>query len=419
MTEVEWKAPAAKQAAVHLSTASDQERKELLKSISSQLLQHENKILDANEQDLQAAKDAGREDAYLDRLEINKERLAELAEAVASVSKLDDPLGTTIRSWTRPNGLFIREVSVPIGVIAAVFEARPNVTADISALALRTGNAVLLRGSRSAIHTNKAITAALQDGLQAASFPREAVQLIESPDRSATTELMEASDWVDVLIPRGGKELINKVVRESHVPVIETGAGNCHVYIDKDADPELARKIAVDAKVQRPSVCNACETILVEASWAEDHLPALIDSLLNHGVSLRGCEKTAAIDNRVSPAQKEDWEAEYLNLTAAVKIVSDVREACTHINQWGTKHSEAIITESEKAKLTFFQSVDASTLYHNASTRFTDGFEFGFGAEVGISTQKLHARGPMGLQALTTVKYLVEGSGQCKGTLPY
>ncbi|WP_444684261.1 glutamate-5-semialdehyde dehydrogenase [Alkalicoccus luteus] len=419
MTEVERKAPAARQASIKLSTTSDQQRQDLLYAIAAVLLEQQEHILHANKLDLAEAEKAGRDAAYLDRLEINDTRLADLADAVTSVAELEDPLGTTLRSWTRPNGLSIREVSVPLGVIAAVFEARPNVTADISALALRTGNAVLLRGSRSAINTNKALTAAIQRGLQNSSLPQEAVQLIESPERSATTELMEASEWIDVLIPRGGKELINKVVRESHVPVIETGAGNCHVYIDKDADAELARKIAVDAKVQRPSVCNAAETLLVEASWAEQHLAELIDSLSSHGVTLRGCETTTSLDQRVYAAQEEDWETEYLNLTAAIKIVQDVHEACAHISKWGTKHSEAIITENPEAKDLFFQTVDASTLYHNASTRFTDGFEFGLGAEVGISTQKLHARGPMGLQALTTVKYLVEGNGQCKGSLSY
>ncbi|PTL39549.1 glutamate-5-semialdehyde dehydrogenase [Alkalicoccus saliphilus] len=416
--EVLSKAQKAKSISSTLAGFTQEDRSALLLTIADKLNENAAYILQENSRDVEQAKKNKVSDALIDRLRLNEERLKAITEAVRDIASLPDPTGEILWEEDRPNGLHIKQVRVPIGVIGVIYEARPNVTVDISSLALKTGNTVLLRGSSSTIHSNKAITSVIQKALETSGFPPESVQLIENTDRTLTKSLFTAREYIDVIIPRGGKALIDTVVRESEVPVIETGAGNCHIYIDESAEEKLARTIAVDAKVQRPSVCNACETFLIHESWAESHLTALTGDLLSHGVTLKGDATSRALDSRIEAAEDADWDTEFLALTAAVKIVSGVQEAVSHIQKHGTKHSEAVLTETPEVVEAFFNQVDASTLYHNASTRFTDGFEFGFGAEVGISTQKLHARGAMGLPALTTTKYLVQGSGQTKGNLP-
>lgn len=418
MNEVLRKAEIAKNISYQLASYNEEDRKKALLAVSNALMNNKAEILEANQKDVAQAKAKGVTDALIDRLQLSSTRIDSIAEAVKNVSGLTDQLGNVKSSTQRPNGLVIEEKIVPLGVVSVIYEARPNVTVDITSLALKTGNAVLLRGSSSTIASNKVLVQLMQDALADAGFPKEAVQLIESPDRELTKSLFTAKSFIDVLIPRGGKSLIDTVVKEAEVPVIETGAGNCHVYIDESADESLARKIIVDAKVQRPSVCNAAESILLHKNWAEKYLPGLIKDLQYHGVTIHGDQETMQYDEKIQEAEDLDWSTEYLSLDLAVKIVPDTAAAIAHIQTYGSKHSEAIVAESAEEVEKFFNEVDASTLYHNASTRFTDGFEFGFGAEVGISTQKLHVRGPMGLSALTTTKYLVHGKGQTKGNLP-
>lgn len=418
MNEVLKKAKKAKEISYRLASFHEKERAQALTAIASSLKENEAEILQANTKDIDAASAKGAAPSFIDRLQLSAARLEDIAAAVRNVAELPDLLGMVKSNYERPNGLHISEKVVPLGVVSVIYEARPNVTVDISSLALKTGNAVLLRGSSSTIFTNKVLVQVMQEALETCGFPREAVQLIEDPDRSLTKTLFTAKSYIDVLIPRGGKSLIDTVVREAEVPVIETGAGNCHIYIDESAEELSARKIIVDAKVQRPSVCNAAETILLHKKWAEKYFPQLLKDLQFHGVTLHGdSEAQKYTAGEMLAADIEDWEKEYLSLDLAVKIVPDINAAIAHIHAYGSKHSEAIISESAQSVEAFFNEVDASTLYHNASTRFTDGFEFGFEAEVGISTQKLHARGPMGLSALTTTKYLVEGNGQTKGQL--
>jgi glutamate-5-semialdehyde dehydrogenase len=327
-------------------------------------------------------------------------------------------LGRVQQSWQRPNGLQIERVSVPLGVIGMIYEARPNVTVDAAGLCLKTGNAVLLRGGTAVARSNQVLVNLMQEALGETEVPASAVQLLTSPDREAVKEMLKLNQYLDVVIPRGGGGLIQMVVREATVPVIETGVGVCHTYIDRAANPEMAIRIAVNAKTNRPSVCNAMETLLVHRSWAESHLTKLADVLREKGVEIRGCAVTRHLLDGldIAEATEDDWAAEYLDLILSVKVVEDLPEALAHIARYGTKHSEAIVTEDKAAAEAFLSNVDAAAAYHNASTRFTDGFEFGFGAEIGISTQKLHARGPMGLEALTSYKYKIRGSGQIKGS---
>ncbi len=338
-----------------------------------------------------------------------------MAEGMRQLVALPDPINKVLETMERPNGLLIEKRAVPFGVFGMIYEARPNVTVDACALAIKTGNGVVLRGSGSAMHSNKAIVSVLKEALRQTSIHTDIIQLIENPSREEANRFMKLKGDIDVLIPRGGASLIQTVVNEATIPVIETGVGNCHVYLSNAANVELASAIIVNAKTQRPSVCNACETVLVERSFAEQHLHTIAENLRQKGVQLVGDETAQALHPQIGAATEEDWQKEYLDLSLAVRCVDGIEEAVAHIEKYGTNHSEAIVTEDDRERDFFFQAVDAAVLYHNASTRFTDGFEFGFGAEIGISTQKLHARGPMGLHALTTYKYTVKGSGQIKG----
>ena len=370
-------------------------------------------ILAANEKDLANAKENGVKDTMLDRLRLTEARIEGMAKGAEDIPRLDDPVGKG-DCWTRPNGLTIRRVRVPMGVVGVIFEARPNVAADVAALCIKSGNAVVLRGGKEAIESNRAIVALARRALAESGLAAEAVQLIENTTRASSEALMQMRGLIDVLVPRGGKGLIRAVVDNARVPVIETGAGNCHLYIHADADLSMALDIAVNAKISRPSVCNACETVLVNAAVAPTFLPMLKEAMDAHHCEIRGCERTREILPDVTPATEEDWDTEYNDLILAVKVVDTLDKARIHINRYGTGHSEAIVTNDLSAAEYFQSAVDAAAVYVNASTRFTDGGEFGFGAELGISTQKLHARGPMGLTALTTEKYLVNGNGQVR-----
>ncbi|NGP44459.1 glutamate-5-semialdehyde dehydrogenase [Bacillaceae bacterium SIJ1] len=414
MSELLTKAEAAKKASKLLARNTTAEKNDALDAIAHQLETDESSILNANEQDLINGKKNGLNTSLLDRLRLTSERIKEMASALRELKALDDPIGQTLSQWTRPNGLHIRQVRVPLGVIGMIYEARPNVTIDATSLCLKTGNACILRGSSSAIESNKALVASIHRALEKTPLPADAVQLLEDTSRETAAQMFRLNSHLDVLIPRGSANLIQTVIREATVPVLETGAGNCHVYIDHSAQTDMATSIAINAKTQRPSVCNAAETLLIHEEWAKSHLNDLIEKLIESGVEVRGDEATQAVSQAVQKASKEDWATEYNDMVVAVKIVQGVEEAIQHINTYGTTHSEAIISETKANVDTFFTNVDAAALYHNASTRFTDGFEFGFGAEIGISTQKLHARGPMGLEALTSSKYLINGEGQIK-----
>ncbi|TFJ92006.1 glutamate-5-semialdehyde dehydrogenase [Lentibacillus salicampi] len=412
--ELIQKAGKAKTAASSLAKATTEQKNKALYAISEQLINEQAFILSENHKDLLAGKENGMSESLLDRLKLNEARIQDMADALIQLMDLDDPIGGVIDKWKRPNDLSIAQIRVPLGVVGMIYEARPNVTVDASSLCLKTGNAVLLRGSSTAIHSNKAIVHVIRQALEFSDLPKESVQLLEDTRRETTSEMFKLNEFLDVLIPRGGAKLIQTVVENSTVPVLETGAGNCHVYIDETADPKMAVKIAINAKTQRPSVCNACENILVQRNWASNHIPDLITALKEKEVNIHGDETVQQTGTDITPVTEEDYGTEYLGLDVAVKVVENVEEAIQHINQYGTKHSEAIISSSMDNVEQFFTEVDAAAVYHNASTRFTDGFEFGFGAEIGISTQKLHARGPMGLSALTSTKYVVSGSGQVK-----
>lgn len=407
------KAKKAKAAAAVMAQMTTSQKDEALQRIAAQLLEEQEFILGENEKDVEAGRQAGMSESLIDRLKLDQDRLSEIAAALVQVAALEDPVGEVLEGWERPNGLHMEKIRVPLGVVGMIYEARPNVTVDASSLCLKTGNAVVLRGSSTAIHSNKALVKVIHHALEKSSLPVDAVQLIEETSRETAARIFKLNDYLDVLIPRGGAKLIQTVVANATVPVLETGAGNCHVYIDETANVEMAIEIALNAKTQRPSVCNSCETVLVHQEWANKHLGQLIEAFQQQGVVIHGDEATQQWEN-VHAATKADWAAEYLGLEVAVKVVNTTQEAVQHINTYGTKHSEAIISEADESILEFFNEVDAAAVYHNASTRFTDGFEFGFGAEIGISTQKLHARGPMGLPALTSTKYLIRGNGQTK-----
>ncbi len=407
------KAKKAKASAAVMAQMTTAQKDEALQLISVQLLAEQEFILKENDKDVEAGRQAGMSESLIDRLKLNEDRLSEIADALVQVAALEDPVGEVLEQWERPNGLHMEKIRVPLGVVGMIYEARPNVTVDASSLCLKTGNAVVLRGSSTAIHSNKALVKVIHHALEKSSLPADAVQLIEDTSRETAAQMFKLNDYLDVLIPRGGAKLIQTVVANATVPVLETGAGNCHVYIDETANVEMAIAIALNAKTQRPSVCNSCETVLVHQEWANKHLGQLIDALQQQGVIIHG-DSAAQQWESVHAATEVDWATEYLGLEVALKVVNTTREAIQHINTYGTKHSEAIISETDDSILDFFNEVDASAVYHNASTRFTDGFEFGFGAEIGISTQKLHARGPMGLPALTSTKYLIRGNGQIK-----
>ncbi|BCE14079.1 hypothetical protein RSC3_01435 [Bacillus paralicheniformis] len=389
------KAKVAKEELVHQPTAK---KNEALSFIAEALRFKQDEILAENEKDIVRGKEKGFSPALLDRLALTPERLNDMADAVMLLIKLEDPVGETLETIRKDNGLFIENVRVPLGVVGMIYEARPNVTVDAATLCLKTGNAVILRGSSSAINSNQALVRVIREALEQSALPQDAVQLIEDTSREAAKQLFTLNDGLDVLIPRGGKNLIDMVVRESTVPVLETGAGNCHIFIDESARSDMAEQVVINAKTQRPSVCNAIETVLIHKDWAKEHTTALLQKLEEAGVEIRGDEAVCALLPSAVPARETDWETEFLAPVVSIKIVAGIDEAIRHIRQYGTRHSEAILTENQENARFFLTSVDAAAVYHNASTRFTDGFEFGYGAEIGISTQKLHARGRWALK---------------------
>lgn len=412
---VRAKAEAAHKAACALGVVSAAVKNKALLAMADALLAKKDFIIEANDRDMQAARENGMKESMQDRLRLTPERIEGMAEGLRQVAALPDPVGNVIGGQTLANGLKITKVRVPLGVIGIIYEARPNVTADAIGLCLKSGNAVVLKGGSEAMQSNMAVAGVLTEAAEAAGIPQGAIQFIDTADRAAVTALIKLNDFVDVVIPRGGAGLIKAVVQNATVPVIETGSGVCHTYVDAAADCAMARKIAFNAKVQRPSVCNAMETLLVHKDVAGKFLPQMLDEYFKAGVTLFGCQATQEFDERVQPATEEDWATEYGDLRLSVKIVENIDEALEHIAKYGTKHSECIVTEDYNAARKFQDCVDAAAVYVNASTRFTDGFEFGFGAEIGISTQKLHARGPMALPELTSYKFLINGSGQTRG----
>ncbi len=413
--EVLTKCKQAKQAALALAACSTSLKNEALEKIAISLEKNKKEIIEANRLDRNRLESGDHyTEAFSDRLLLTEARIFEMARGLREIAALNDPVGEVTGMWKRPNGLEIGQTRVPIGVIAIIYEARPNVTIDAAGLTLKTGNAVILRGSSEALHSNRTLVKIIQQGLEEAGMPDGAVALIEDADRTAVMDLLNANQYLDLLIPRGGPSLINTVINNSSVPVIQTGAGNCHTYVDYNADLDKAVAIAVNAKVQRPGVCNAMETLLVHKDIADDFLPKIVPALEKLGVEIRGCSRTVSYSSNIKPAGEEDWSREYLDLILAIRVVENTDQAVEHINSYGTGHSEAIITDSYDQSRHFLARVDAAAVYVNASTRFTDGSAFGLGAEIGISTQKLHARGPMGLEALTTLKYIIFGSGQIR-----
>lgn len=414
MSDIKTLALAAKKASRKTALLGQEEKNKGLICAAEELLAQTEQILAGNQKDVDAAKEKGMKDSLIDRLSLTRERIEAMAQGLKDVSKLPDPVGEMTGMKVRPNGLQIGQKRTPLGVVGIIYESRPNVTADAFGLCFKTGNAAVLRGGSDAIHSNKAIIKALHDGLLKAGLPKEAVLLVEDTSRETVNEMMRLSGIIDVLIPRGGKGLIANVVQNSTVPVIETGTGNCHIYVDEDADYAMAVDIIDNAKTQRMGVCNACESLVIHEKAAGEIIPMIYQRLSAKGVEIRGDERARGIQVGISEAAEEDWGTEYLDAVISMKVVSSIEEAIDHINQYNTKHSESIITRRYDHALKFQNEIDAAAVYVNASTRFTDGFEFGFGAEIGISTQKLHARGPMGLLALTTTKYVIFGDGQIR-----
>lgn len=412
---VRQKAQAAHDAAVRMGILTSGVKNKALLAMADALLDHSEAILKANEEDMLKAQNNGMKSSMQDRLRLTPSRIESMAEGLRLVAQLKDPVGEVIGGSTLSNGLSITKVRVPIGVVGIIYEARPNVTADAIGLCLKSGNTVVLKGGSEALRSNQTIAEILSEAAQKEGIPSGAIQFIDVTDRQAVTDLIHMNGLVDVVIPRGSARLIQAVVQNATVPVIETGAGVCHTFVDESANYEMARRIAFNAKVQRPSVCNAMETLLVHEKAAPEFLPQMIEDYIKAGVTLFGCEKTCQFDPRIQLASSEDWVTEYGDLRLSVKIVRDIDEALAHIARFGTRHSECIVTENMNNARRFQSEVDAAVVYVNASTRFTDGFEFGFGAEIGISTQKLHARGPMALPELTSYKYLVTGNGQIRG----
>lgn len=404
----------AKKAAPLLAKLDTNQKNAGLNAAANALLARQDEILSANALDIKAAKENNMNAGLRDRLLLTKERIAGMAEGLQQLVVLEDPIGEVLGMKKRPNGLLIGQRRVPLGVVGIIYEARPNVTADAFGLCFKTGNAVILKGGSDAIHSNKVIVKVLKEALASVCITEDAIQLIEDTDRKTTTAFMRMNEYVDVLIPRGGAGLIKSVVDNSNIPVIETGTGNCHIYVDKEADLAMAIDIIYNAKTQRISVCNSCESIVVHEDVAKQLLAPLKERLDTKQVELRGDDKVLKLLPDITPATEADWGSEYLDYILSIKTVSSVTEAIDHINQYNTGHSDAIITENYTNAQRFLDEVDAAAVYVNASTRFTDGFEFGFGAEIGISTQKLHARGPMGLTALTTTKYIIYGNGQIR-----
>ena len=411
---VKAKAQAAKQAAAKLAVTSTAVKNAALLVMAAALEAQQSEILAANERDMTAAAAKGMKSSMLDRLKLTAERISGMADVLRQVAGLADPVGNVIDGKTLPNGLHVTKIRVPLGVIGIIYEARPNVTADAAGLCLKSGNAVILKGGSEAMESNKTVAAILAQAAEGAGIPAGSIQFIDTSDRQAVQDLIHMNGLVDVVIPRGGAGLIQAVVRNASVPVIETGAGVCHTYVDKDADVEMAMKIAFNAKVQRPSVCNAMETLLVHKDIADKFLPMMLMMYNSSAVEIRGDEAVQEYSGQVHPVTEEDWSTEYGDLRLSVKIVDSIEEAMAHIAKYGTGHSECIVTNNYQAAQLFQYTVDAAAVYVNASTRFTDGNEFGFGAEIGISTQKLHARGPMALPELTSTKYLINGNGQVR-----
>lgn len=415
------KASLAKDAAKVLRTADTDLKNHALIKMADALIENRELILNANSIDIKAGKDKGMSKSLLDRLLLNHSRIEAMALGLKQIASLDDPIGEVNKMWKRPNGLLIGEMKVPLGVIGIIYEARPNVTADAAALCIKAGNAVILKGGSEAIESNKTITNILRSACESAGLPKNSICLIDTADREAVNVMLKLNSYIDVLIPRGSGNLINFVVNNSSVPVIQTGEGNCHVFVDEDADIKMALNIIINAKTQRPAVCNAVETLLIHKNIAEKFLPLAVKTLGEHKVEVRGCENTVEIiknsgvfyDNLTS-ATNLDYETEFLDLILAVKIVDSIDDAINHIYKYSTGHSEVIVTDNYSNSQKFLKEVDSAAVYVNASSRFTDGFEFGFGGEIGISTQKLHARGPMGLNELTSTKYVIYGSGQIR-----
>jgi glutamate-5-semialdehyde dehydrogenase len=403
----------AKEASFALSAAGTNQKNRALFNIADKLVENTAVILSENKKDIDAAVENGIKPAMIDRLRLSEARIKAIAGGVREVAALNDPIGEVLSMNERPNGLIIGKKRVPLGLIGVIFESRPNVSVDVVSLTLKTGNACLLRGGKEALNSNKILCEIMRNALKEAGLPKPSVELLTDTSRETAKEMMRLNGVVDVLIPRGGAGLIKTVVENATIPVIETGTGNCHIYVDDTAGINMALDILVNAKTQRPSVCNACESLLVSEKIADGFLPLAKKSLEEKGVELRGCEKTAKIID-VEPASEEDFYTEYNDLIISVKVVEGINQAIAHINKYSTKHSESIITRDYANSQLFLKLVDSAAVYINASTRFTDGFEFGFGAEIGISTQKLHARGPMGLNELTTIKYIIYGNGQIR-----
>ena len=392
---------------------TDAENRGLI-TVAEELIRQKAYLLEENTKDVEAAKEKGVKESLIDRLQLTESRIEAMAEGLCQIAALEDPIGEVLGMKTRPNGLQIGKKRVPLGVVGIIYESRPNVTADAFGLCFKTGNAVILRGGSDAIHSNLAIVKVIKEGLMKEKLPQDLILLVEDTSREVVSDMMKLHGLIDVLIPRGGAGLIANVVNNSTVPVIETGTGNCHIYVDESADLNMATEIIENAKTQRMGVCNACESLVIHEKVAELAVPQIVQCLKNHGVEVRGDERAQKISDDIWPATEEDWGTEYLDAIISMKIVDSMDQAIEHINRYNTGHSESIITQNYEHALQFQNEIDAAAVYVNASTRFTDGFEFGFGAEIGISTQKLHARGPMGLEALTTTKYIIFGNGQIR-----
>jgi len=409
------KAKSAKEAARKMTTINSNVKNAALEAMAQALINNKDLILSANEKDIENGRQKGLSQYMLDRLLLNEQRIDGMADGLRTVASLRDPIGEAVKMWKTENNLQIGQIRVPLGVIGMIYESRPNVTVDAAALCVKAGNAVILRGGSEAINSNITLANIIKKAAEENGLPKGCIEFIEVTDREAVNEMMGLNRYIDVLIPRGGAGLINVVVKNATVPVIQTGVGNCHVFIDESADLTMAHDIVINAKTQRPAVCNAIETILVHKNIASSALPKIAESLTSYGVEIRGCDMAQEILSDIKPATEEDWATEYLDFIVAIKVVESIDEAIEHIFEYGTNHSEAIITNDYTKAQRFLREIDASAVYVNASTRFTDGSQFGFGAEIGISTQKLHARGPMGLEELTTIKYIIYGEGQIRG----
>lgn len=413
--KIETMGAAALSASRVLATLGTDKKNQILLAMADKLLSDSNSIIEANKVDISAAEENGLTNAMIDRLRLDESRVEAIADSIRQVASLPDPVGQIMDDWERPNGMQIRQIRVPIGVIGIIYESRPNVTSDAAVLCLKTGNATILRGGKESIHSNKAIAASLQSGGEVAGLPKNCIQLIPFTERESVNHLAQMDQYLDLIIPRGGAGLIEAVVSMARMPVIKHYDGICHLYIDDECDSDMARKLVIDSKTQKPSVCNALETLLVSETIAESWLPLIAADLIGKDVELRCDEKSLAIiGSSAIAATDEDWRAEYLDLILSIKVVKDINEAIDHINEYGSHHSDCIVTGSDKKAEQFMSEIDSATVFWNVSTRFSDGEEFGFGAEIGISTDKLHARGPMALRELTSYKYLITGNGQTK-----